>query len=91
MKKLISLLILFTTIIGCEVGVYPRPHSYPPPPTVVIETPWCEPDIQDLPWVSYCDGSCCYNEWYDSGRYCQEALCYDYYYCVWEYLDRVCY
>ena len=85
MKKLISLVILFTIFVGCEV----RP--VPVRTTVIVESYDCELNPSDLRWATYCEGSCCYQQYYDSGWLCEEAWCYDYYYCGWEYVGNICY
>ena len=87
MKKLISLFILFTMIIGCEIGV----HAHPIPSTIVVEKQICEPDHYSMYWASYCDESCCYYEYYDNNWLCENAWCYDYYYCDWQYMGEICY
>jgi hypothetical protein len=85
MKKFISFLILSTALTACEI----RPA--PVRAIVVVESQICEPAPSDLRWASYCDGECCYEEYYDGPWLCEEAWCYDYYYCGWEYMGDLCY
>ena len=84
MKKIISLLLL-VGVAGCEVRTV-TPHT-----TFVVESEVCDIDSADLNWATYCEGSCCYQQYHDSGWLCEEAWCYDYYYCGWEYMGDVCY
>jgi len=92
MKKFISLLFLFVGVAGCEIRPAPiRTAIVVEPPSVVIESQICEPHPGDLRWASYCDGSCCYEEYWDGSWFCEEAWCYDYYYCGWEYMGNICY
>ena len=87
MKKLLSLFLLCTILFGCEIGVRPVPV----PTKIVFKGQTCGPEPYDTQWASYCDGTCCYEEYYDNGWLCEEAWCYDYYYCSWEYMGEICY
>jgi hypothetical protein len=86
MKKIISLLALCGMLVGCEIGVYPHPVK-----TTVRSTKVCEPIYADVYWTTYCEGGCCYYEYYDHGWTCEQAWCHDYHYCDWVDMGAVCY
>ena len=83
MKRILFLCLL--VIAACEV----RP--VPVKTTVVVEPQVCTPSSSDIRWAHYCDGSCCYEEYWNVPWLCEEAWCYDYYYCSWEYMGDICY
>ena len=87
MKKLIGLLVLFGIIVGCEFDVHPRPATQ----TVIVEPAYCMPNTHDVYWASYCEDGCCYYKEYNAGWICEEAWCYSYYSCQWEYATTFCY
>lgn len=87
MKKIISSFVLLIMLSGCEVYTTPVTTST----TFTVQGQTCGPDPSDGLWVSYCDGSCCYEEYWDGAWFCEEAWCYDYYYCGWEYMGAICY
>ena len=87
MKKLLSLLVFAMLCAGCEIGVRPAPIAAV---HTVSTYGVCEADPYDVYWTSYCDGACCYEEYYDGGWLCEQAWCYDYYYCQWEYMGEIC-
>jgi hypothetical protein len=83
MKKVLFLCLF--VIAACEV------RTAPVKATVVVEPQVCAPTSSDVYWASYCDGSCCYEEYWSGPWICEEAWCYDYYYCSWEYMGDTCY
>jgi len=91
MKKLINILFILAFMGSCSMEVRPRNVGTSPP--IMVNTDVCINSYDPYPidWASYCDMNCCYYEFYSEGWICEEAWCFDSYFCEWEYMGEICY